>query len=973
MSSPSRPPPSDQSRSQTSGSPSLSAQAAASSPRLTPWPAAATDNNGNNNNLGVSVGSNLSVSPRLSVMASSRRRSTHASISSAAVPRAVINATLDRYLVQPHGSPTKSHGSSGSNNPLGALAAQHGGQHAQGKKKKKARHGKGKERATGAPAESDGDDLREQYGRSAADPDHHHGNVATDSDFTSGGNADSEGDYSDGYEVNPLESAAHSLAGGDMVRDLYKMREKEIVERRVLRSHKRSKSETSLADLANASPRLPLLTDDEESHFAPGQQQYGSMDQSGASVSALATQLAASQKTRSASPNRPAGAVVHEFASKPGESATAGDPPSPTLNVERLRAPNGFRRFFVINKFIQKHQNDPVPPQQTVINTAAGVGLAQAAAAQDQLGGGTSRPMYVRAVPRLPADSFLDFLLGVSVYGRFAGGWLWDEDEKRLEDHLEVVYEEDDGSETDDEEGDEEIDLTTALEAGPSTAGVSTSSAEAAGGTPASTLSRNKRRPSNLRLRQSSSASLPEDEEKMPLLTSPRSSRSLRDLRSPTAPRLRSLPSRGSLRSSGLHGPEPGQGTASPRKVFLLLIKSFIGTGVLFLPAAFKDGGFTFSIVFLAVIAYLSMYGMLLLVKTNAVIPGSFGDIAEHTYGPRMRHLVHTSIALSQIGFCMAYIVFVAQNARALIATFTNCKYIPTQMVAVAAQLALYIPLALVRKIRTFAITALVANVFTFIGLFVVVAFDIKTIVDRGHVADVQQFNPDSFALYIGTAVYTFEGVGLVIPIAQSMREPSKFPTVLSLTMILTTALYILVASMSYLAFGDDIKTIVLLNLPEGNPVATTVHILYIAAIMFTWPLVLFPAVRIVESGMLPDYDGKRNPSHKWAKNAFRTALVILIGVGAYFGSSSLDKLVAIIGSFACIPLSFIYPTLFHLKIFGHQSLRVRIIDLSLLAFGVVAMVYVTGVTMHSWITGSGAGNGEGDGSLVCVPHSFRP
>jgi proton-coupled amino acid transporter len=36
----------------------------------------------------------------------------------------------------------------------------------------------------------------------------------------------------------------------------------------------------------------------------------------------------------------------------------------------------------------------------------------------------------------------------------------------------------------------------------------------------------------------------------------------------------------------------------------------------------------------------------------------------------------------------------------------------------------------------------------------------------------------------IGTAIFSFEGIGLVIPVTDAMREPHKFPKVLSGVMI---------------------------------------------------------------------------------------------------------------------------------------------------------------------------------------------
>ncbi|KAI9217374.1 transmembrane amino acid transporter protein-domain-containing protein [Blastocladiella britannica] len=392
-------------------------------------------------------------------------------------------------------------------------------------------------------------------------------------------------------------------------------------------------------------------------------------------------------------------------------------------------------------------------------------------------------------------------------------------------------------------------------------------------------------------------------------------------------------------------GPGPVvTGTASNSKVFFLLIKSFIGTGVLFLPSAFRDGGLAFSFTFLIFISYLSVRGMLLLAKVNRIVPGSFGDIAAALYGEPARYLVLSSISISQLGFCTAYMVFIAQNVMGFVKQIYGDDAASGVGVGtlIALQAALYTPLALVRKIKSFAVLSLIGDAFILGGLVVISAAAFGIIHERGGVAeDIVQFNKETFALYIGTAVYTFEGVGLVIPIAQSMAQPQDFGKVLSFTMTLTTLVYLFIASLGYLAWGNSVNTIVLLNLPV-SPVSQTVYVLYMIAIVFTWPLVLFPAARILEQGVLPHASGKHSQLHKWQKNGLRSALVTGIALGAFVGADKLNKLVAVIGSFACIPLSFLYPSLLHIKAFPDQSKIGRAADLGMLAFGLVAMAYVT-------------------------------
>ena len=55
----------------------------------------------------------------------------------------------------------------------------------------------------------------------------------------------------------------------------------------------------------------------------------------------------------------------------------------------------------------------------------------------------------------------------------------------------------------------------------------------------------------------------------------------------------------------------------------------------------------------------------------------------------------------------------------------------------------------------------------------------------------------------------------------------------------------------------------------------------------------------------------------------------------------------------ACIPLSFVYPALFHYKAIANTR-KQKVIDIMLGVTGLIVMVYVTYITLYSWIGGEG-------------------
>jgi solute carrier family 36 (proton-coupled amino acid transporter) len=399
------------------------------------------------------------------------------------------------------------------------------------------------------------------------------------------------------------------------------------------------------------------------------------------------------------------------------------------------------------------------------------------------------------------------------------------------------------------------------------------------------------------------------------------------------------------------HKGRSSTGNGSPLNAALLLLKSFVGTGVLFLPRAFMSGGMLFSSLVLLGIAALSYFCFILLVDTRLKVEASFGDMGGILYGKWMRAAILSSIVLSQLGFVSAYTVFTAENLQAFVQAVSNCRSFIDIKFLIMVQIVIFLPLSLIRDISKLGFTALIADAFILLGLIYLYYYDIYTIASPNYTLDITLFNPESWTLLIGTAIFTFEGVGLIIPIQESMKHPQKFPFVLFVVMIIITVLFTSAGALSYAAYGSKTRTVVLLNLPQDDKMVNGVQFLYSLAILLSTPLQLFPAIRIMENELFTR-SGKYNPYIKWQKNIFRFFLVILCALVAWGGAGDLDKFVSLVGSFACVPLVYIYPPMLHLRAVA-KTRWARLADYAVCVFGIIGCVYTTVLTVRQWAAGS--------------------
>lgn len=71
-----------------------------------------------------------------------------------------------------------------------------------------------------------------------------------------------------------------------------------------------------------------------------------------------------------------------------------------------------------------------------------------------------------------------------------------------------------------------------------------------------------------------------------------------------------------------------------------------------------------------------------------------------------------------------------------------------------------------------------------------------------------------------------------LIPITEAMKEPQKFPRVLSGCMVFVATLFTGFGVMGYMAYGSDIQTVVIVNLPQDDKFVQAVQFLYTVAII---------------------------------------------------------------------------------------------------------------------------------------------
>jgi len=370
-------------------------------------------------------------------------------------------------------------------------------------------------------------------------------------------------------------------------------------------------------------------------------------------------------------------------------------------------------------------------------------------------------------------------------------------------------------------------------------------------------------------------------------------------------------------------------GSVSTAAAGITLVKSFVGTGIMFLQDGFAQGGWLFSSVTMLAIAVVQGLAIARLVSCcKRLGMHSYGEVARDAVGKRGEFAVQLSLLLNVFGVCTTYIAFIAEVATSMGLRF---RY------AVLLQLPLLLPMCMIRTLDNMVFPNLAANVLILFGLAVVFGYGVEDLVSQGVSEDITAFNVPTSGLFIGFAAFAFEGAPMQLPIRAAMKQTDHFVPLYFVVIAGVALFYTVFALFMYLPYGktqSEAQTVALLSMPAGSYFTDAVQLTYTFAVMLSIPLNFLPGARILELWIFGAGDHSKRVC---ATNSIRIVCVLLCALLAAKGGENFDTMLAFIGAFCTLPIQLIYPALFHMKLIDN-GLTSFLIDLFLVSVGVLTM-----------------------------------
>ncbi|KAJ2950819.1 hypothetical protein O0L34_g9090 [Tuta absoluta] len=364
---------------------------------------------------------------------------------------------------------------------------------------------------------------------------------------------------------------------------------------------------------------------------------------------------------------------------------------------------------------------------------------------------------------------------------------------------------------------------------------------------------------------------------------------------------------------------------AHPNTTFgsiLHLLKACLGSGILAMPSAFKNSGLLVGSIGTLLAGFICTHTVAMVVRTSQQVcvdakKPSMGYAetcgAAFTHGPKslrkwgnvVRIVVDCSMTLTYFSVLSVYVVFIGSSFKEVLDV-----YYPNYILSTSTYCALtYLPLVIVTQVRNlkhlvpFSALANILIVAVFAITMFFVFRDLPPISERKMVASVS-----SWPLFFSTVIFAMEGIGVVMPIENEMKNPQRFlgcPGVLNVAMVIVISLYAVFGFFGYLQYGEDVKGSITLNLPQDYIVAQSAKLIMAIVIFLSYALQAYVPMEMI-TRMLDKRPTKYN---NVLQIAIRIAMTtITVAIAAAF--PNLELVISLAGAIFFSTLGLLLPAI---------------------------------------------------------------
>lgn len=407
----------------------------------------------------------------------------------------------------------------------------------------------------------------------------------------------------------------------------------------------------------------------------------------------------------------------------------------------------------------------------------------------------------------------------------------------------------------------------------------------------------------------------------------------------------------------GGRGKDGGHGEASMSSSVINLLNTIVGAGTLAMPAALSHFGILLGTIVIIWSGFTSAFGLYLQSRCARYIDrgsSSFFALSQMTY-PNAAVIFDAAIAIKCFGVGVSYIIIIGDLMPGVVLGFdSRAEDVPFLMDRnfwITAFMFIIIPLSFLRRLDSLKYTSLIALVsIGYLIILVVYHFGTDIVDNRGEVRVITWAGPLEALTSLPVVIFAYTCHQNMFSILNEIQDntPRSIVGVILSSIGSAASIYVLVAITGYLTFGDDI-TGNIVSMYAPSIASTIAKAAIVVLVTFSIPLQVHPCRASIDAvlkwrpnktprslstqatspgsrPLLPTSQARSD--HGPATNiseirfALLTTVIIVLSYIVALAVTSLERVLAYVGSTGSTSISFILPGLFYYKISDPNSIH---------------------------------------------------
>ncbi|KAL2121691.1 hypothetical protein VTJ04DRAFT_2146 [Mycothermus thermophilus] len=403
--------------------------------------------------------------------------------------------------------------------------------------------------------------------------------------------------------------------------------------------------------------------------------------------------------------------------------------------------------------------------------------------------------------------------------------------------------------------------------------------------------------------------------------------------------------------------PKAGAGHASMLSSNINLVNTIVGAGTLAMPAAMSHFGVTLGVLLIIWCGLTSAFGLYLQARCARYLDrgtSSFFALSQITY-PNAAVVFDAAIAIKCFGVGVSYMIIIGDLmpgvAEAFGALDSGLDFLSDRKFWITAFFLVFIiPLSFPKRLDSLKYTSMVALVaIGYLIILVVYHFAADEIPNDRDIRLIRWEGPVAALSSLPVVIFAYTCHQNMFSIVNEIKDnsPGSIVAVIASSIGSAAFIYILVAITGYLTFGNAVKGNIVGMYPPS--VASTIaKAAIVALVTFSIPLQIHPCRASIDAVLRWRPNGGQRPagpgnqpllpsaaatvvadSHggppvvamSELRFALITSAILILSYITALEVSSLDRVLAYVGSTGSTAISFILPGLFYYKISDPDSI----------------------------------------------------